>query len=153
MYVSEIVQCFHNPCWNCCLIQCHIWYVYITLCMTVTCKIYLLVLVFYDPFTRHTSYNVVIRSYVYLFTAMHNVFTLRIKYGINRYIHTYIFPVVNVAELLQTSDFEIEMRQVAYLCWDQVANWSVRGTYSPADRMPAHKPMELSKINLKNWPR
>ena len=34
----------------------------------------------------------------------------------------------------------------------RIWTWKSQDTYSPADRMPTHKPTELSGIKLKTWP-
>ena len=41
---------------------------------------------------------------------------------IHKYIHTYMFVVVNFDALAQASDIQIERRQVVFLCWMQNLN-------------------------------
>ena len=64
----------------------------------------------------------------------------------------YIFIVVNFDALAQSSDFQIERRQVVFLCWMQDLNPGPV-TKWPADWMLADKPTELSRIKLKTWTR
>ena len=49
----------------------------------------------------------------------------------------------------QVSGFRIEMRQVAFIWWDQDSNPWVCGIHSPADLIPAHKPIEPPRMKLK----
>ena len=61
-----------------------------------------------------------------------------------------MFVVVKFDALAQASDFQIERRQVVFLCECRI--WTrVFGTESPADWMRTDKPTDLSRIKLKTW--
>ena len=56
-----------------------------------------------------------------------------------KYIHTYIFVVVNFDALAQASDIQIERRQVVFLCWMQDLN--------PGSQTPNRQQTECSLTN------
>ena len=67
------------------------------------------------------------------------------------YVHTYMFVGVNFDALAQASDFRIERRQVVSFAECRIRSWAVWDTESPADWIPTHKPIELSRIRRKTW--
>ena len=62
----------------------------------------------------------------------------------------YVFVVVNFDALAQASDFRIERDKLSSSAECRIRTQMVSETESPADRMPADKPTELSRIKLKN---
>ena len=58
---------------------------------------------------------------------------------IHKYIHTYMFVVVNFDALAQASDIQIERRQVVFLCWMQNLN--------PGPQTPNRRQTECSLTN------
>ena len=67
-----------------------------------------------------------------------NLTPLSVTY-IHKYIHTYMFVVVNFDALAQASDIQIERRQVVFLCWMQDLN--------PGPQTPNRHQTECSLTN------
>ena len=61
-----------------------------------------------------------------------------------------MFVVVNFDALAQPSDIRIENKTNCFTLLNAGFEPKVSDTYSPADWMPADKPTEISRINLKN---
>ena len=78
---------------------------------------------------------------------------LAIYVGVYTCIHTHTkFLLVTLMHWhSQASDFRIQMRQVAFLWWDQHSNPGVCGTHCPVDWMPAHKLTEPTRMKVKIW--
>ena len=59
--------------------------------------------------------------------------------GVQSYIHTYMFVVVNFDALAQANDIQIERRQIVFLCWMQ--------DLDPGSQTPNRQQTECSLTN------